>query len=120
MKFKRSSEAKKIVKKDYSKRIIFNLEDFGNNGHLLQTVTIPPKTKQRKHSHTKQTEIFYILKGECHIFINGKDYLSKPADAFICKPGDTHYLWNKSDKPFKLIVFKYNVPEEDDTKWIED
>ena len=58
-----------IVKKDYSKRIILSLADFKEKGHLLQTVTIPANTKQRKHFHHKQTEVFYILEGETIINI---------------------------------------------------
>lgn len=119
MKYKTSTESKVLVKKDYSKRIIFSLEDFNAKGHLLQVVTIPALTKQRMHFHHKQTEVFYILDGETVININGKDYLAKAGDAFICEPGDKHFLWNKTDKEFKLVVFKINMSEDtDDTDWV--
>lgn len=119
MKYKKARDVKKVVKKDYSKKVYFGLEDFDEKGHIFQTVTIPPKTQQREHWHDKQTELFFILEGECHIFINGKDYLAKKGDAFICSPGDKHNLWNKTDKPFKLAVFKLSVPDYDDTHWVE-
>lgn len=68
-----------------------------------------------------QTEVYYILEGETIINIQGKDYLAKAGDAFIMEPKDEHFLWNKSDKDFKLLVFKINMPEEtDDTVWIEE
>lgn len=119
MKYKKSGELKEIVKKDYSKKVYFARKDFSEKGHLFQTVTIPPNTKQREHWHDKQTEIFFILEGECHIFINGKDYLAKPGDAFICNAGDKHNLWNKTKHPFILAVFKHSVPNFDDTHWVE-
>ena len=120
MKYKSASEGEGITKKDYRKKIIFSLADFEEKGHLLQLVTIPPNTKQRMHSHNKQTEVFYILEGETIITINGKDYLAKPGDAFISSPGDVHNLWNKTDRDFKLVVFKINMPEGDvDTNWNE-
>jgi len=78
MKYKTSTESQKIVKKDYSKQIIFSLTDFKEKGYLLQTVTIPANTKQRSHFHHKQTEVFYILEGEALININDIDYLAKP------------------------------------------
>jgi quercetin dioxygenase-like cupin family protein len=119
--YKKSADGEHIVKKDYSKRIIFSVSDFIEKGHLLQVVTIPPNTKQRSHSHKMQTEVFYILEGECIIKINGNDYVAVSGDAFICSPGDTHNLWNKSDKEFKLVVFKINLPEGDeDTEWQEE
>ncbi|MBI4973477.1 hypothetical protein HZC27_02600 [Candidatus Roizmanbacteria bacterium] len=60
MKYKPSSAGQEIVKKDYSKRIIFSFDEFKEKGHLLQVVTIPAHTKQRMHFHHTQTEVFYI------------------------------------------------------------
>jgi len=118
MKYKSSSEGNEIVLKDYRKKIIFSLNDFLEKGHLLQIVTMSANTKQRLHSHNKQTEIFYILEGEAVIIINGVDYPAKAGDAFICTSGDIHNLWNKSNKEFKLLVFKINLPENgEDSSW---
>lgn len=120
MKYKRAGTGDEVVKEDYRKRIIFSSEDFEEKGHLLQIVTIPPNTRQRLHSHLKQTEVFYILEGETVIRINGVNHLAGPGDAFICSPGEVHNLWNKTDKEFKLVVFKINLPEgEEDTQWVE-
>ena len=120
MRYASSLSGNEIIKKDYRKKILFSLTDFQDDGHLLQIVTIPPQTKQRLHSHNKQTEVFYILEGEAAITINNVDYESKPGDAFICSPGDVHNLWNKTDKDFKLLVFKINLPENDqDSNWQE-
>lgn len=119
MKYKSSQEGSFDHKPDYSKKIILSLVDFDNDGHLLQEVIIPPNTKQRKHKHFIQTEVFYILEGRCEIYINDKKYDASAGDAFVCEPGDEHWLWNKSDKEFKLIVFKINKPDDDDTEWLE-
>lgn len=120
MKYKSVSEGKIITQSDYSKRIIFSFDEFKEKGHLLQTVTIPPRTKQRQHYHNKQIEVFYILTGEAVININAQDYTTTTGDAFICEPGDKHFVWNKSDKEFRLVVFKINYQlGSDDTIWIE-
>lgn len=120
MKYQPGGEGAEVEKEDYRKRIIFSSEDFDEEGHLLQVVTIPPNTRQRVHFHRKQTEVFYILEGETLITINGVEYLATPGDAFICSPGDVHNLWNKTDREFRLVVFKINLPEdEEDTHWEE-
>ena len=120
MKYKSSTEGREIVKQDYRKKIIFALDDFDEKGHLLQVVTIPPNTRQRLHSHARQTEVFYILEGEAIIRINDVDTLAKPGDAFICSPGDVHNVWNQTDNDFRLVVFKINLPEgEEDSDWHE-
>lgn len=120
MKYKSLSSIKADIRKDYSKRIIFDVSELPKGGHILQEVTIPPKTKQRPHYHRKQTEIFYILNGESYIYINNKEFFAKPGDAFVCSPKDVHNLWNKSDKSFSLLVFKINRPNDDeDSIWEE-
>ena len=106
-----------VVKEDYSKRIIFKPEDFIRPGHLLQVVTVPPKTDMRIHWHNKQTEVYYIIEGEGLIVLDGKKYDAKVGDAFIVKPGVKHKVWNKSDKEFKQVVFKIDYPTGDDTVW---
>jgi quercetin dioxygenase-like cupin family protein len=117
MKIKLATDGEIKNYQDYSKRIIFVNEDFADKKHFLQTVTIPPRTKQREHFHQKQTEVLYVLEGECLIIINGKEYLAKPGDAFILESGDLHFLWNQSEKEFKLAVFKIDFDENiNDTK----
>jgi mannose-6-phosphate isomerase-like protein (cupin superfamily) len=119
MKFRPANQGNEILEKDYRKKIIFSLDDFAEEGHLLQVVTIPPHTRQRVHFHHRQTEVFYILEGETSITIKGKEYSAKPGDAFICSPGDVHNLWNRTEEDFKLLVFKINKPREEDTTWKE-
>jgi quercetin dioxygenase-like cupin family protein len=120
MKYKPWNSGEAIREKDYSKRVIFPSDDFREPGHLLQVVTIPPRTRQRLHFHREQTEVFYIVEGEGLISIGGREFLAGPGDAFICSPEDTHSLWNQADEGFKVLVFKINKPEEDDTDWLED
>ena len=110
----------RVEEPDYSKTIIFSRDDFREPGHLLQVVTIPPKTRQRLHLHEQQTEVFYILEGEASIRLAGEVFLARPGDAFICSPGDAHSLWNQSEQEFRLVVFKINLPEADDTVWLDE
>ena len=120
MKYRSASDGEEVVKQDYRKRILFSLEDFDEKGHLLQVMTIPAHTRQRMHYHEKQTEVFYILDGEATLTFDDVEYPARPGDAFICSPGDVHSVWNKTDREFKLVVFKINLPEEgEDSQWLE-
>jgi quercetin dioxygenase-like cupin family protein len=119
MKYRPSGSGQVVEEKDYSKTIIFSGDDFAEEGHLLQVVTVPPRTKQRLHLHREQTEVFYVLEGQAAIEIGGQEFLAQPGDAFICSPGDQHSLWNQTDRDFRLVVFKINRPEEDDSVWLE-
>ena len=119
MKYRPAGSGQLVEEEDYSKEIIFSPDDFEEQGHLLQVVTVPPRTKQRLHLHGQQTEVFYILEGQALIELAGEEFLARPGDAFICSPGDRHRAWNQSDADFRLAVFKINRPEEDDSVWLE-
>lgn len=122
MKYKKLSEGKFIQKPDYSKVVFFDLSDFKEKGHFLQMVTIPPQTKQRAHVHHQQTEVEYVAEGEAYFWVNGEEILAHKGDAFVIEPGDKHNVWNKSDKPCEILVFKINYPEngESDSEWLEE
>jgi len=119
MKYRPAGSGEIVEEQDYSKTIIFSGDDFEVPGHLLQVVTVPPRTRQRLHLHREQTEVFYVLEGQALIEIGGEEYFARPGDAFICSPGDRHSLWNQSDDDFRLVVFKINRPEKNDVVWIE-
>ena len=119
MKYRPAGSGDVVEEQDYSKIIIFSWDDFEAPGHLLLVVTVAPHTKQRLHLHRQQTEVFYVLEGQAAIEIAGEEFTAQPGDAFICSPGDKHSLWNQSAEDFKLVVFKINKPEEDDTTWFE-
>ncbi len=117
MRYRTAGAGEVVEEQDYSKIIIFSSDDFEVPGHVLQVVTVPPHTRQRLHLHRQQTEIFYVLEGQAVIRIGGEEFPAQPGDAFICSPGDRHSLWNQSGEDFRLVVFKINKPEEDDTTW---
>jgi quercetin dioxygenase-like cupin family protein len=119
MKYRPAGSGETIEEEDYSKTIIFSGDDFAEEGHLLQVVTVPPQTKQRLHLHEQQTEVFYVLEGQAVIEIGGEKLLAQPGDAFICSPGDRHSLWNQSDREFRLVVFKINKPQANDSVWLD-
>jgi quercetin dioxygenase-like cupin family protein len=85
---------------------------------FVQVVEVKPKSTVKKHYHRKQTEIFVVLDGRAKIGIDNKEYNVKTGDILLCKPRNIHWVINKSKKPFKLVVFKYNYVKND-TIWLE-
>ncbi|MDE2026392.1 MAG: cupin domain-containing protein [Patescibacteria group bacterium] len=121
MKYRKATEGQESVKKDYSKKLIFSLKDMSEYpGHALQTVTIPPHTKQRNHFHMQQTEVAYILSGTATYVVNDISHSVSAGDVIVDEPNETHYIVNETDKPFIILVFKINMPSDsDDTTWLE-
>lgn len=118
MKYVQAGKGRKVIKSDYSKEILLELVDFKQPGHLLQVVTNPARTKQRLHYHKKQTEVWYILQGKAIWKINNIEYKVQPGDSFIIEPGDAHQADNMGDEDMKVLVFKINLPENDEDWYI--
>jgi quercetin dioxygenase-like cupin family protein len=102
---------------DYEKLVIFPPGAFTEPGHELEVVIVPPHTTMRSHYHRERTEVLFVLHGESEVFIGEKRHPSGPGDAFICEPGESHYVRNMSDQDFRILVFKIDLPSEDDTVW---
>jgi len=122
MQFKKSGENKTDLKKDYKKSVLLSLSDLSKYpGHVLQTVTIPPHTKQRKHLHHKQTEIGYVLSGHAIYYINDIPHEMTKGDVIIDEPGESHYILNSSEEDFVILISKISMPtDSDDTTWLEE
>jgi quercetin dioxygenase-like cupin family protein len=117
-KYLKSNQGKWIECEGYEKKIILTEKDLNCKGSLLQVIKINPKTKIEPHFHKKMTEVFFILKGEAVIFIEGKNYRLKPGDTLVCHPNEVHGAKNDSNEEFEYLVFKTNV-EKDDSFWIK-
>jgi len=118
MKYRLKSDREVVVRHDYKKEIIFSPSDFVRPEFLLQILTIPPNTKQRLHFHKKQTEVYFVLEGKALVYVDKREFTAYPGDAFMSGPHEMHYLWNQSNKEFKLAVFKFDIPKEEDTEWV--
>jgi quercetin dioxygenase-like cupin family protein len=116
MKLYKSGSGEEIKKQDYSKIVLFDQSQLPT-GHFLQIATIPANTKQRLHYHDVQTAVVYILQGRCTLHINNQDITLSEGDAVVCEPGDKHYFHNQTGQDFTFLVFKINLPEQDDTHW---
>jgi quercetin dioxygenase-like cupin family protein len=119
MKYRREGQGEVTSRKDYTKRVIFPRESFADKAHEVQIVTVPPHTSITPHSHTRRTEVFFVLEGEASLQIGQSEHQARPGDAFVCEPGDRHYASNMTDREFRLLVFKINLASEDDTVWEE-
>ncbi len=71
------------------------------------------------HKHEKQEESFFVLEGECAVYVDGKRVIIKKGDYLQCEPGEAHMFINESDKPFKSVFIKAPHLEEKDSVYID-
>lgn len=102
-------------KQGYYKKVLLKGKDIGAEGAIFQIVRFPKGLKIGPHYHKKQTEIFYVSKGNALLEINGKKYSAKIGSSFLIKPNDLHAIDNsKGKEDFEMAIFKVNEPEEND------
>ncbi len=119
MKIVRETDGTPIIRADYSKIVLLTRDHFGHDGHLTQVVTIPPHIKQRHHVHRIQTEVMYVLAGECDVIVNKTNYRLSVGDSLIIEPGDIHAFENPGAEPCRIHVLKVHYPEDsEDTEWL--
>lgn len=70
--------------------------------------TLEPGCSIGVHEHKTSSEIVYVLAGEAHCTLNGKEETVRAGECHYCPKGSTHSLENRGTTP--LLLFDA-VPE---------
>lgn len=68
-----------------------------------------PKSSIGHHFHTNSDEMFLILDGDCEFTVNGRTALIKGPVGVPCKSGNSHAVYNPSNKPVDWVNFNVAV-----------
>lgn len=88
---------------------IISKEEMLGHGRLYARVVLPPGSSVGWHQHVRDTEPYYILKGEAD-FIDHDKTVTKvgPGDCCIIQVGQFHSLENNSDSDVEFMALIYN------------
>ena len=92
---------------------IVSKEELLGHGRLYARVVLPPKSSVGWHQHVRDTEPYYILKGEGD-FTESADGIAKtvtrvrPGDVCVIEVGQWHSLVNNSDTDLEFMALIYN------------
>ena len=75
-------------------------------GHcrLFSHIVLDPGCSIGYHTHTNETEFYYILKGEALFSDNGREVLLHAGDVAATGYGEGHSLENQTDEPVELMA----------------
>lgn len=104
-------------RESYRKQILATEADIGSDGNLLQVVEIPPGEHVEPHYHRETTEVFYIQQAGGRLVIDGTEIKPDVGEVIVCEPGDVHEVMNELSEPFRILVYKVNLTD-DDTVWV--
>lgn len=66
--------------------------------------TMPPKTSESLHKHSKSQQFFFVLSGEALFELAGETYTIKPNEGMHVKPNQVHRIINAKDTDLELLV----------------
>jgi len=98
---------------EYLRSIVFEEKALQQKGAVFEVVKFPPNVQNKKHSHKRTTEIFFIKKGKGIIMIDGKKYPVQENDILLIPQECIHQVMNKSKKDLIILIFKTNSAEDD-------
>lgn len=95
-------------------REVLKKEDFESNlQHFHETIVYPHSTIGN-HLHKGNEEIYYIVRGEGTMIVDGEEVRVFAGDAVITHSGSHHGLINDTDEELKILVFQCNYHSTND------
>lgn len=85
----------------------------------LGVVVITPGESHPCHKHVKQEESFFVLEGECAVYVDGERVLIKKGDYLQCALGEAHMFINESKESFQAVFVKAPYFEQKDSVYID-
>jgi mannose-6-phosphate isomerase-like protein (cupin superfamily) len=70
-----------------------------------------PKSSIGHHFHTNSDEMFLILDNDCEFTVNGQTALLKGPVGVPCKSGNSHAVYNPSNKPADWVNFNVVITD---------
>ncbi|MDD5085137.1 MAG: cupin domain-containing protein [Candidatus Omnitrophica bacterium] len=98
------SKLKSFITKDGSRIIdIVSPRNSSARNQSLGEARLRPGKATDEHIHKKSEEIYYLLKGQGLMFIEGRSRRVKAGDAVIIRPGKRHHIKNTDRKELVFL-----------------
>ena len=78
--------------------------DLYQKGRMFANITLLPGCGIGYHVHEKESEFFYIIKGNAVYNDNGKETVLCAGDVSITASGEGHSIMNKSDENVEIVA----------------
>lgn len=85
----------------------------------LAEATLPPGGSTTEHYHPKAEEIYYLLKGQGRMKLEGELRDVTVGDAIAIPPGKHHKIWNTGTDPLIFLCCCAPCYEHSDTVMVE-
>jgi len=81
----------------------------------VKSESMPSRTKEKLHLHSKAQQFFYILKGKATFYINGKTESISENQGILIDPQIEHYIANETGELLDFLVISQPTTNNDRT-----
>ena len=78
--------------------------ELNDKGRLFANITLKPGCGIGFHVHEKDSELFYLMKGEAIYNDNGVESLVRAGDVMLCPAGTGHAITNNGEEDVELCA----------------
>ena len=78
--------------------------ELNDKGRLFANITLKPGCSIGYHVHEKDSELFYLMKGEALYNDNGVECTVSAGDVMLCPAGAGHAIANKGEETVELCA----------------
>lgn len=79
-------------------------EELNNKGRLFANITLKPGCSIGYHVHEKDSELFYLMKGEARYNDNGVETIVSAGDVMLCPAGTGHAIANNGEEDVEICA----------------
>lgn len=79
-------------------------EELNNKGRLFANITLKPGCSIGYHVHEKDSELFYLMKGEALYNDNGTAFPVSAGDVMLCPTGTGHSIANNGEEDVEICA----------------
>lgn len=79
-------------------------EEVGGRVNLFNVVTLQPGQSIGLHSHTTDSEVYYVLEGELTVTDNGEESVLEAGEAMFTADGGSHSGENRTEQEVKVLA----------------
>ncbi|MCK4953143.1 cupin domain-containing protein [Candidatus Bathyarchaeota archaeon] len=103
-----------LVTQENSERISLVNEEMGAKNFSLSLLTVKPNTPPvtAYHSHKKQENGFFIIRGKAKMIVEGEEYIVEPMTMVFASPGEKHQVINIGKSNLEIMAI--HAPVRDD------
>jgi mannose-6-phosphate isomerase-like protein (cupin superfamily) len=82
----------------------------------LAEASIDPGKSTRLHRHLETEELYHVMEGEGVMTLGQERFSVAPGDSILIPPGTPHAIYNKGDRPLRILCCCAPAYRHEDTE----